>query len=123
MLASFPAYAVEADFEAAAGVRAQLDRGRGGPARNAAAQTSFIPLLTRDLPTHPVMALMVSAFIVHGIASGSNVITDETALFWGPDRVDVDRQHAARAAEPAADRHVGAHFSNSDLARSCTRSH
>jgi putative tricarboxylic transport membrane protein len=59
--------------------------GVAGPetANNAAAQTSFIPLLTLGLPAHPVMALMVGAFIIHGITPGPNVITDEPALFWG----------------------------------------
>jgi TctA family transporter len=52
-------------------------------ANNAAAQTSFIPLLTLGLPAHPVMALMVGAFIIHGITPGPSVITDEPALFWG----------------------------------------
>ncbi|WP_342641101.1 tripartite tricarboxylate transporter permease [Rhodoligotrophos ferricapiens] len=52
-------------------------------ANNAAAQTSFIPLLTLGLPAHPVMALMVGAFIVQGITPGPNVIRDEPALFWG----------------------------------------
>src|ERR687896_1351401 len=59
--------------------------GVAGPeaANNAAAQTSFIPLLTLGLPAHPVMALMLGAFIVHGITPGPNVITDEPALVWG----------------------------------------
>ena len=52
-------------------------------ANNAAAQTSFIPLLTLGLPAHPVMALMVGAFIIQGITPGPNVIVDEPALFWG----------------------------------------
>jgi len=52
-------------------------------ANNAAAQTSFIPLLTLGIPAHPVMALMVGAFIIHGIAPGPNILTDEPALFWG----------------------------------------
>ena len=52
-------------------------------ANNAAAQTSFIPLLTLGLPAHPVMALMIGAFIIQGITPGPNVITDEPALFWG----------------------------------------
>ncbi|MFZ0141196.1 MAG: tripartite tricarboxylate transporter permease, partial [Aeromicrobium sp.] len=52
-------------------------------ANNAAAQTSFIPLLTLGLPTHPVMALLVGAFIIQGITPGPNVITDEPELFWG----------------------------------------
>jgi putative tricarboxylic transport membrane protein len=59
--------------------------GVAGPesANNAAAQTSFIPLLTLGLPAHPVMALMLGAFIIHGITPGPNVLTDEPALFWG----------------------------------------
>jgi putative tricarboxylic transport membrane protein len=59
--------------------------GVAGPesANNAAAQTSFIPLLTLGLPAHPVMALMVGAFIIQGITPGPNVIVNEPALFWG----------------------------------------
>ena len=52
-------------------------------ANNAAAQTSFIPLLTLGLPAHPVMALLVGAFIIQGITPGPNVIQDEPALVWG----------------------------------------
>jgi len=59
--------------------------GVAGPesANNAAAQTSFIPLLTLGLPAHPVMALMYGAFIIHGIQPGPNVIRAEPELFWG----------------------------------------
>src|SRR5688572_901718 len=59
--------------------------GVAGPeaANNAAAQTSFIPLLTLGLPAHPVMALMLGAFIIHGITPGPNVLVEEPALFWG----------------------------------------
>jgi putative tricarboxylic transport membrane protein len=59
--------------------------GVAGPesANNAAAQTSFIPLLTLGLPAHPVMALMIGAFIIQGISPGPTVIVDEPALFWG----------------------------------------
>ena len=56
---------------------------RPSPACNAAAQTSFIPLLTLGLPAHPVMALLVGAFIIQGITPGPNVINDEPELFWG----------------------------------------
>ncbi|HWM72322.1 MAG TPA: tripartite tricarboxylate transporter permease [Nocardioides sp.] len=52
-------------------------------ANNAAAQTSFIPLLTLGLPAHPVMALLAGAFIIQGITPGPNVIEDEPELFWG----------------------------------------
>ena len=59
--------------------------GVAGPesANNAAAQTSFIPLMTLGIPAHPVMALMVGAFILQGITPGPYVINDQPALFWG----------------------------------------
>ena len=52
-------------------------------ANNAAAQTSFIPLLTLGLPAHPVMALLLGAFIIQGIVPGPDVINTEPELFWG----------------------------------------
>jgi TctA family transporter len=59
--------------------------GVAGPesANNAAAQTSFVPLITLGLPGNPVMALMLAAIIIQGIPPGPNVINDEPALFWG----------------------------------------
>ena len=86
VLASFGSYSVEKRLS-----RRRQEFGHGaiegvaGPesANNAAAQTSFIPLLTLGLPAHPVMALMFGAFIIHGIAPGPNVINNEPALFWG----------------------------------------
>ncbi len=59
--------------------------GVAGPesANNAAAQTSFIPLLTLGIPAHPVMALMLGAIIIHGLPTGPTIIQDEPALFWG----------------------------------------
>ena len=86
VLASFGAYALEKRVS-----RHKGEFGRGaiagvaGPesANNAAAQTSFIPLLSLGLPAHPVMALMIGAFIIHGIQPGSRVITSQPELFWG----------------------------------------
>jgi TctA family transporter len=86
ILASFASYTVEKKLS-----RRPREFGRGaiegvaGPesANNAAAQTSFIPLLTLGLPAHPVLALMFGAFIIQGIVPGPNVINDEPALFWG----------------------------------------
>lgn len=59
--------------------------GVAGPesANNAGAQTSFIPVLTLGLPTNPVMALMVGAMMIHGIAPGPQVMTERPELFWG----------------------------------------
>src|SRR6266487_602366 len=52
-------------------------------ANNAAAQTSFIPLLTLGIPTNAVMALMVGAMTIHGIVPGPQVMTKQPELFWG----------------------------------------
>jgi len=59
--------------------------GVAGPesANNAAAQTSFIPLLTLGLPSNPVMALMMGAMIIQGIQPGAAVIDKRPDLFWG----------------------------------------
>ncbi|MFZ1429300.1 MAG: tripartite tricarboxylate transporter permease [Geminicoccaceae bacterium] len=59
--------------------------GVAGPesANNAAAQTSFIPLLTLGLPSNAVMALMVGAMMLHGINPGPQIMRTEPDLFWG----------------------------------------
>ena len=86
VLASFGSYSVEKRFS-----RRPQEFGRGaiegvaGPesANNAAAQTSFIPLLTLGIPAHPVMAILIGAFIIHGIQPGPSMIGEQPALFWG----------------------------------------
>lgn len=59
--------------------------GVAGPesANNAAAQTSFIPLLTLGIPPNAVMALMVGAMTIHGIVPGPQVMTNQPNLVWG----------------------------------------
>ena len=59
--------------------------GVAGPesANNAAAQTSFIPLLTLGIPPNAVMALMVGAMTIHNIQPGPQVMSSNPALFWG----------------------------------------
>ncbi|MEA2951282.1 MAG: putative tricarboxylic transport rane protein [Alphaproteobacteria bacterium] len=52
-------------------------------ANNAAAQTSFIPLLTLGIPPNAVMALMVGAMTIHGIVPGPQIMTKQPDLFWG----------------------------------------
>ena len=52
-------------------------------ANNAAAQTSFIPLLTLGLPSNAVMALMIGALMMHGLNPGPQLIRDKPELFWG----------------------------------------
>ena len=52
-------------------------------ANNAGAQTSFIPLLTLGIPSTPVMAIMVGAMMIQGIAPGTALIKERPDLFWG----------------------------------------
>lgn len=52
-------------------------------ANNAGAQASFIPLLTLGIPSNAVMALMMGAMMIQGIAPGPQVMTQRPELFWG----------------------------------------
>jgi putative tricarboxylic transport membrane protein len=86
MLASFAAYAVE---KKVAADPSQFGKGAiqgvAGPesAKNAGAQTSFIPLLTLGIPENAVMAMMVGAMTIHNIQPGPQVMTNNPSLFWG----------------------------------------
>jgi putative tricarboxylic transport membrane protein len=52
-------------------------------ANNAASQTGFIPTLLLGIPGSPVMALMLGAFMIHGVQPGPRMMTEHSALFWG----------------------------------------
>ena len=52
-------------------------------ANNAAAQTSFIPMLTLGMPSGSVTALMIGAMTIHGISPGPQLMTAHPDLFWG----------------------------------------
>ncbi|GAB1412593.1 MAG: hypothetical protein AMXMBFR31_23650 [Candidatus Desulfobacillus denitrificans] len=86
ILASFAAYTIEKRLSREPGRFGKgAIEGVAAPesANNAGAQTSFIPLLTLGIPSNPVMALMVGAMMIHGIAPGPQVMTQQPALFWG----------------------------------------
>ncbi len=86
LLASFAAYAMEKKIVKDASQFGKGDiRGVCAPesANNAGAQTSFIPLLTLGIPSNPVMALMIGAMMIQGIAPGPQVMTERPELFWG----------------------------------------
>ena len=85
-IAQFAAYAVDKRFSkykdeigkgAIEGVAGQA------AADEAAARTSFIPLMAIGIPENPVMALMLAAFIVKGIQPGPNMIASHPDIFWG----------------------------------------
>ena len=52
-------------------------------ANNAAAQSSFIPLLTLGVPGNSVMAILLGALMIHGISPGPLMIQQHPDLFWG----------------------------------------
>ena len=52
-------------------------------ADEAAARTSFIPLMSIGIPENAVMALMMAAFIIKGIQPGPNMIAGHPEFFWG----------------------------------------
>ncbi len=86
LLASFAAYAFEKKIAADPSRFGQgAIEGVAAPeaANNAGAQTSFIPLLTLGIPSNPVMALMIGAMMIQGIAPGPQVMTQQPDLFWG----------------------------------------
>ena len=51
-------------------------------ANNAAASTSFIPLLTLGIPPNVVLAVLFGAFLMHGITPGPLLIKEHPNVFW-----------------------------------------
>ncbi len=86
ILSSFASYTLEKRLAADPGRFGNgAIEGVAGPesANNAAAQTSFIPLLTLGIPANAVMAVMVGAMTIQGITPGPQVMTEHPGLFWG----------------------------------------
>ena len=57
--------------------------GVAGPeaSNNAAAQCAFIPTLTLGIPGSATMALMLGAFMIHGVQPGPTIMTSRPDLF------------------------------------------
>jgi len=86
IISSFVAYALEKKLSrhperfgkgAVAGV--------AGPesANNAAATSSFIPLLTLGIPGNASIALIFAALLIHGIRPGPLLVAERPEVFWG----------------------------------------
>ncbi len=52
-------------------------------ANNAAASTSFIPLMTLGIPPNVVLAVLFGAFLIHGITPGPLMLKENPDMFWG----------------------------------------
>jgi putative tricarboxylic transport membrane protein len=86
VLASFSAYALEKKVSKTPELFGTgMIEGVAGPeaANNAAAQTSFIPMLTLGIPSNAVMAMMIGGMQIHGIIPGPQVMEQKPGLFWG----------------------------------------
>ncbi len=84
-LASFSSYALEKKIS-----KHPEEFGHGaiegvaGPesANNAASSAAFVPLLSLGLPFAPPSALLLTAFITHGIQPGPTLFTQHQDVFW-----------------------------------------
>lgn len=85
-LASFSSYSVEKKVSKHPEEFGQgAIEGVAGPesANNAASSAAFVPLLSLGLPFAPPSALLLTAFITHGIQPGPSLFTQHASVFWG----------------------------------------
>ncbi|MGE5095204.1 MAG: tripartite tricarboxylate transporter permease [Betaproteobacteria bacterium] len=86
VIAQFAAYAVDrkvSKYKHEIGTGAIEGVAGQAAADEAAARTSFIPLMSIGIPENAVMALMMGAFIIKGVQPGPNMIAEHPDLFWG----------------------------------------
>src|SRR5258708_2937320 len=86
VIAQFAAYAVDKKLSK---YRDEIGQGAiegvagQAAADEAAARTSFIPLMSLGIRENAVMALMMAAFIINGVQPGPQMIAKHPELFWG----------------------------------------
>jgi putative tricarboxylic transport membrane protein len=86
VIASFLSYAMEKKF-----CKRPEEYGQGaveglaGPetANNAASSGSLLPLLCMGLPANATTAVLLNAFMLHGVAPGPTMIEKQPEIFWG----------------------------------------
>lgn len=86
IIASFSSYAVEKKLS-----KHPEEFGKGaiegvaGPetANNAATGGAFIPLMTLGVPSTGVMAILLGAFLIHGLQPGPLLMKNNPLFFWG----------------------------------------
>jgi len=86
IISSFVSYAVEKKVsKTPEKFGTGMMEGVAGPesANNAAAGSALIPLLSLGIPPNPIMALLFSALIIHGLQPGPLLIREHPDLFWG----------------------------------------
>ncbi len=86
VLASFVSYAIEkkvSKYPEKFGTGVIEGVAAPESANNAAAQASFIPLLSLGIPPNVVMAVLFGGLMIHGIQPGPLLIAKHPDLFWG----------------------------------------
>ncbi len=86
VISSFLSYAVEKKLS---GNPERFGKGAiegvAGPeaANNAATGGAFIPLMTLGIPPNVIMAMLLGAFMIHGVTPGPLMMKQNPQLFWG----------------------------------------
>lgn len=59
--------------------------GLAGPeaANNAGTAGAFVPLLCMGVPANAITALLLGAFMIHGVAPGPTIMERQPEIFWG----------------------------------------
>jgi putative tricarboxylic transport membrane protein len=86
LISSFVSYAVEKRISKHPETFGQgAIEGVAGPetANNAGTGGAFIPLFAFGLPSNAVMAILMAALMIHGVAPGPGFITEHAEIFWG----------------------------------------
>jgi putative tricarboxylic transport membrane protein len=86
ILASFVSYAVEkrlSKYPEKFGTGVIEGVAAPETANNAAAQSSFIPLLSLGIPPNVVMGVLFGGLLIHGVQPGPLLIRNHPDLFWG----------------------------------------
>jgi putative tricarboxylic transport membrane protein len=86
IISSFASYAIEKKLS-----KHPEEFGKGaiegvaGPetANNAASGGAFVPLLTLGVPGNALMAVLLGAFMIHGLQPGPLLMKNDPSLFWG----------------------------------------
>ncbi len=86
VLASFISYGIEKKFSKhPERFGTGIIEGVAGPetANNSGTAGAFIPLLTLGLPFNVITALLLAAFIIHGVTPGPLILKKNPEIFWG----------------------------------------
>jgi putative tricarboxylic transport membrane protein len=86
IIASFASYAIEKKISKhPEAFGTGVIEGVAGPesANNAATSSGYVPLFILGIPVNPVMAMLFSALLIHGMQPGPLLLQRNPEMFWG----------------------------------------